>query len=167
MTFTRLTFDVDGERQVSRAFSAMEHEVADMSEPLGAIGRLIREAIGEEFGEEGARGGAPWQPLSPQYEEWKEAHYPGRPLLVQTGAMRRALLSEAAFSVSPKRLVYEPPQRRSSDGRFADEIAGYHQRGSSPNPARRMVDVTPSDRRGFEREVHDWLNARRRRHFAA
>jgi len=163
VTFTRLTFDVDGERQVSRAFTAMEADVRDMSEPLGAIGRLIREAIGEQFGSEGARGGAPWQPLSPQYEAWKEAHYPGRPLLVQTGAMRREMLGESAFRVTPERLVYEP----STASATHPEIAGYHQRGSSPNPARRMVDLTPEDRRGFEREVHDWLNARRRRHFAA
>lgn len=163
MTFTRLTFDVDGERQVSRAFMAMEADVRDMSEPLGAIGRLIREAIGEEFDQKGARGGAPWPALSPEYEKWKEAHYPGRPLLVANGDMRREMLAESAFRVTPKRLVYEP----STASKNHPEIGGYHQRGSSPNPARRMVDLTPEDRRGSEREVHDWLNARRRRHFAA
>lgn len=158
MPFTRLTFDVDGERQVSRAFSLMEHEVRDLSEPLEEIGELIRQAIGEEFATGGARGGAPWQPLSPDYAKWKEANFPGRPLLVQTGSMRRDMLSKAAFRVTADRLVYSPETASETH----PEIAGFHQRGAEPNPARRMVDLTSSDRRSFEREVHEWVNAKRR-----
>ena len=158
MPFTRLTFDVDGERQVSRAFQLMEHEVRDLSEPLEEIGELIRQAIGEEFATSGARGGAPWAPLSADYEEWKTAHFPGRPLLVQSGSMRRALLSKAAFRVTEDRLIYAPESASASH----PEIAGFHQRGTEDMPLRKMVEVTRADRRSFERTVHEWLNAKRR-----
>lgn len=163
VAFTRLTFDVDGERQVSRAFMGMERDLADLSEPLEEIAGLIRQAIGEEFGTEGARGGDAWAPLSPAYEKWKEQHFPGRPLLVQHGDMRRALLDRTAFRVTNERLVYYPDTSSANH----PEIAGFHQRGSGDLPRRKMVDVTAEDRRAFEREIHDWLIARRNRNFAA
>src|SRR5262249_32662130 len=34
--------------------------------------------------------GHTWTPLSPKYAAWKAIHFPGRPILQRTGALRRA-----------------------------------------------------------------------------
>ena len=34
--------------------------------------------------------GLKYSPLKPKYKKWKERHYPGRPILVLTGAMKEA-----------------------------------------------------------------------------
>lgn len=44
-----------------------------------------------QFETEGAEGGARWQELSGAYGEWKEAHYPGKPILERTGDLVRSL----------------------------------------------------------------------------
>lgn len=32
-----------------------------------------------------------WAPLSERYKKWKEAHYPGRPILVLTGKLKKSM----------------------------------------------------------------------------
>lgn len=43
------------------------------------------------FNTQGAQTGPRWRALSPKYEAWKQANFPGRPILVRTGALRDAL----------------------------------------------------------------------------
>ena len=46
-----------------------------------------------QFASEGADGGERWQELSPEYAGWKEAHYPGQPIMQRTGSLERSLTS--------------------------------------------------------------------------
>lgn len=56
------------------------------------------------------------------------------------------------MTVTPQRLVYE----------IDDDKAIYHQEGKGHNPARRLVDLTPVQKREWDREFAGWLNRLRR-----
>src|SRR4051812_10403055 len=120
MALVRLRFQVDGDVQVSRAFEAYEHEVADMSTPLGRIGLKILEAVREQYATEGAHSGDPWRRLSAGYAAWKGEHFPGQPILVQTGESRAEALSPHALTVTRDKVVYEPDS----------DLLGWHYRGA-------------------------------------
>ena len=66
----------------------------DLKPVLDAFGRhIVEEHIPAQF----ARQGTPrrWAPLSPAYKRWKDKHFPGRPILVRTGAMQAGFRWEA------------------------------------------------------------------------
>lgn len=159
MAFVNVNLDVVGEKQWSRGFELMAREAADISEPLRHVGRLIVESVGQQFMTEGAHGlGGRWQPLSPEYERWKEENFPGRPLLVRTGAMRRTVLDPGSLTVTARRLVYEPRGEH-------DDLAYYHQVGAGalPDmPPRKLVALPESVRRSMDRAFHEWVVGLRR-----
>lgn len=150
----RVGINIAGEQQLSRAFEAYEGEITDMREPLQETAGILERAVGEQFATEGVSGtGRAWQPLSPDYQAWKDEHYPGRPLMVREGALRGELTTDAGIKeLSPDRLVF------GSDLDYAI----YHQQGRGHNPARRLIDLNVGVRRSIDRAFASWLNARRR-----
>lgn len=90
-----------------------------------------------------ARGGGPtagaWAALSPSYEEWKQRHFPGMPLLEATGDMRAALTQ----SSSPM-AWREWSASEYSFGTAGVEYAGFHQVGTGRMPARPPFDFGPA-----------------------
>ena len=149
----RTDIDVLGADHYSRSFKIMADDAEDLSEPLRRIGEHIRLSVGEQFGSEGTAKGAPWAPLSADYAEWKDIHYPGMPILVATGNMRRLLLSPSAITVTPHKMVYDP----------RSDIWHFHQLGTRFMPARKMVVVRPDDMRQWDRYFHEWINYLRHR----
>ncbi len=152
MAWVKLRFQVAGEVQVSRAFEASADQVQDMRDPLGRVGRSILATVHEQFRTEGGYGGQRWKPLNRDYAAWKESQVGPEPILVFSGLMRSTLISGAAITVLPKRLVYEPR------GPHA-EIATYHQ-GVAPEcglPQRRVVQIPAPVARMWERFFHEWL----------
>lgn len=170
MGFVRVRFEIHGDVQVSRAFEAAADQVEDLSEPLREIGVQIFQSVGQQFATEGAHGlGTKWRPLDREYEAWKREAVGPNPLLVLSGEMRRAMLEHTSMSVSPRRLVYAPdvgPSRRPSVSAGAvrwvpvdpdGERALAHQEGRGDNPQRKMVALTNSEKRQWERTFHEWL----------
>lgn len=47
--------------------------------------------VQQDFVLEGGGSGASWVPLSPAYAAWKSQHYPGRGILVRSGALKASL----------------------------------------------------------------------------
>lgn len=80
----------------ARLVTALERagaELADVGKHvLPKLLPLLETETSKQFD---ARGGGPlagsWAPLSVSYAKWKEAHYPGKPILELTGALRAAL----------------------------------------------------------------------------
>jgi hypothetical protein len=132
--FVEIGFDVMGETQVARTFALADELASDMSEPLGELMDQLLSQVELQFDTQGAAGGsttlagsagvltgARWAPLSDEYGAWKAEHYPGWPILVRDGGMKRAMLDrQAAVHVSETEAVYEP----------ISEIAGFHQSGA-------------------------------------
>ena len=152
MPLTRLRFELAGEVFYSRMFELAAEEARDLSEPLEQAGHVVLGAVAQQFATEGRRAGG-WPPLSPRYAAWKARHYPGRPILVLTGAMKEAALDPRAIQTSPRRMTYE----------VRDAKALWHQVGAGRLPVRRLVDLTGHDRRMIDRVFARWLARIRRR----
>lgn len=143
----RLSFEIEGEKQLSRMLLAGEKAIEDLGPAFDVIGERLQVAVREQFASQGARGGTRWTRLSEPYGEWKRRNFPGRPILVRTGGMKGAMLSPQAVTTSRHRLVYEPRV----------DYAGPHQAGRGRLPQRRMVQLTDADRRGWERAILTWI----------
>lgn len=149
--FVRVRFATPGERTYSRGFYAMAGAVGDMSPVMERIGDDVRQGVLAQFTTEGAAKGSPWAPLEPEYGRWKDAHYPGAPILVQTGQMRSQALNPSALRTTRTSMRYEPGGR----------VWRYHQSGTSRMPRRPLVVITPNDRRQWDRYWAEWLAAAR------
>jgi hypothetical protein len=150
--FINMRFEGPDAGTYSRGFEAWSRAVEDMSPVMRRIGDDVVEDVGNMFGTEGAMAGAPYPPLSPGYAKQKEAEFPGRPILVRTGRMRREMLDKlTAVHVSKDRMLYEP----------VSGIAMYHQKGTEHMPARRMVAFTAPRMRQWDRYWAEWLAADR------
>lgn len=163
-----VTFDVAGEGQFVRAFEAYDHELRDLSDPFEDVADHLVRVVGEQFVSEGAHGlGAKWEPLSPGYEEWKDEHYPGRPLLVLSGAMRDAYLVHGTRELTADRLVWGvTDQTATTDDGDLIRIAEYataHQTGRGVVPQRKIIALNTMDRRQMDRIFVHWLNGLRHR----
>jgi hypothetical protein len=86
----------------------------------------------QQFESEGGFAGQPWASLSPSYAAWKSAHYPGKPILQATGAMRQAASRPERFT-SPISLTLT----------ITDPKIAYHEEGTGRMPARPLVFGDP------------------------
>ena len=151
MPLERVSFELLGERHYDRAFETLGDESRDMHEPLGQVGELILDIVDDQFETEGAAHlGRRWQPLSPAYAKWKARHYPGRKILIRTGAMRREMVARRSLTVRSDTLIYAPKH---------EDIASYHQGGVPENnlPARPMIVISAAEKRNIDRIFHGWL----------
>jgi Phage virion morphogenesis family len=151
MAWQTLHFNVVGDEQFAKGFSAMAAEVADMRVPFTEIGQILLRGIAEQFRTEGGYGGSKWKPLSPAYEQWKRGAVGDEPILVLHGTMRSAMLAQNSLHTWPQRLLYEPD---------APIYALRHQTGDPgehPMPQRKMIEIPFSERRSFDRVFAAWL----------
>lgn len=86
-----LTLTIDGIPQFDGAFNTLGKTIADWRPAWPEIEQVFYRIELEQFNTEGARGGERWAPLTANYGKWKEAHFPGQPILVRTGRLRRSL----------------------------------------------------------------------------
>lgn len=159
-----VSFNVAGEGQYIRAFEAYDHELADLSEPLGDMADHLKRVVGEQFLTEGAHGlGSKWEPLNPDYQAWKDEHYPGMPILVRTGAMRDAYLVHGTRELTHDRLVWGVTDQTDDQGDRIAEYASAHQSGRGVVPQRKIIALNTDDRRALDRVFAHWLNGLRHR----
>lgn len=107
---------------------------------------VFEDAVSEQFD---ARGSGPmsgsWSPLSPVYSAWKEANYPGMPILELTGELRTALTTSGAPSA-----YREWSASEFAFGTAGLEYASFHQTGTARMPARPLFDFGPTFERGLQ-----------------
>lgn len=64
--------------------------------------------VQQDFVLEGGGSGSSWAPLSPAYAAWKQQHYPGKGILVRSGALKASLsgpdADQAIFRPTPTSL---------------------------------------------------------------
>jgi hypothetical protein len=88
----------------------------------------------EQFSTEGAFGGQPWTPLSPDYAAAKAVQYPGKGILVASGKMKKA-------ASMPRRIVTPRTLTLSIDSDYLQ----YHQEGTDRMPKRPLIfDLLPA-----------------------
>ena len=155
-------FDIAGEQQYGRAFRALADDARNLKEPLTRIRDRLVSTVGQQFQTEGSHGGAPWPGLNAEYERWKESAFPGRPLLVRSGAMRAAYLVHGTRELTNTRLVWGVDDQVDAEGERIADRALAHQTGEGRVPQRKIVSVTFEDRRQFDRYFVEWFNYRKR-----
>jgi phage gpG-like protein len=96
-----------------------------------------------------SKGAGTWPPLAPATVEQKaRAGQPAQPL-VDTGRLHQAMTRQQAKQTSEGELTIS--------GTDVPPYAGYIDAGTSRMPARKIVDLTPSDRRQIATAVSDYL----------
>lgn len=139
----RFTFSVEGETQVDRTLARFADNIGDASGVWRKLADRFAALNRRQFATEGASGSGGWAPLSPKYAAWKSTHYPGKPILERTGALRESL-TERPFGVE----VITPTGMVLGSG---IDYGRYHQAGTSRMPQRRPVELPEGERR-------QWVN---------
>ena len=107
----------------------------------------------DQFRSEGAEGGERWQELSAEYAEWKEAHYPGKPILERTGDLKASLTSGS----DPNAVKVEKRKELTLGSKVPYAI--YHQ---SPKPRKVLprrpeIMLNEQFKRATMRNIHAYL----------
>ncbi len=82
----------DGFDKLSLLLDRFGENVSNLAPLFDQIADDFANTQRENFRTAGAVYGL-WTPLSPAYAAWKEAHYPGQPILTRTGLLRDSLSS--------------------------------------------------------------------------
>ena len=134
-----LTVSLPGLKPLSVALSRVREDIADWTSFW--IERFVpgfyRQNL-ENFVSEGGSSGESWMALSPRYAAWKAAHYPGRGILVRSGALKASLLSPSADGA-----VFEPGPTSLTVGTNVP-YGIYHQKGTWKMPQRPPLRLTPA-----------------------
>lgn len=158
----RVGFSIAGEQQYARAFDAMANEMRDLREPLERVAARLVQTVGEQFRAEGAHGTSGWQPLNPGYQAWKDDAYPGRPILVRTGDMRAAFLTDGTRELTASKLVWGVDTQTNSQGERIADYAMAHQAGRGRVPQRKIVALRSDDKRAMDRMFVEHIQYLRR-----
>ena len=96
------SLDIDGTRELSRRLHGLLNRVTNLEPAFKVMAADWSTTMAAKFDSGGAfeagtdaegNPNPPWQPLSQRYGAWKARHYPGRGLLIRTGALRAAAVS--------------------------------------------------------------------------
>ena len=120
---------VEGQKELDLALYLYRTNIQDLRGVWPDVDEYMRYAIQELFNAEGARGGDKWVALSPAYKVWKDAHFPGRPILYRTGALRQSLINKGGDH------IFEPDRMGMTWGSSVP-YAKYHQTGTRTMPSR-------------------------------
>jgi phage gpG-like protein len=153
------SFEVIGLTEVGKGIGALQDAIKDLRpfwkdvfapKYFGIVQDLFATA-GRARGEGGKFKGGAWPWLSPAYRIWKEAHYPGKPILVRKGHLRESVRwhgapgpegifeATATYAIAGTRIPY----------------GKYHQKGTSKMPARPFLP--PPDPKVFAPLMKEWL----------
>jgi phage gpG-like protein len=144
-----IRFDIIGDAAVERVLENMRMRVENAKPAFDAIGDLLAEAETKQFETEGDYGSGGWAALSPKYAAWKAKHYPGKPILEATGALRGSLTSRpfGVEEVSATRAVFGTDI----------EYAAYHQTGTEKMPARPPMQLPEAERQKWIRLFQNYI----------
>ncbi len=149
MAFTFI-FAVDGVVQMARSIERFAGDVKDVRPAWPGVLQILRLASAERFRTAGAHGGQRWVPLSPRYAAYKARRWPGRGILVRTGALQDSLTQETGQSIV---------QMHPLELRYGTKVpyAVFHQRGGRRLPRREVIHLAESDKLDVMREVQRYL----------
>lgn len=86
-----LEIHVTGQEKIQLMLEGLALRARDLSPVWGYIANEFSALEARQFDLEGGLG-TPWPALSPSYAAWKAKRYPGRPMMVLTGALFSSLV---------------------------------------------------------------------------
>lgn len=146
----RLDLDVFGEEQVSRELMRFSAHAGNAQPAFHKIAEDMREQIAEQFSTEGDRGSGGWAPLTDSTLAAKAARGLDSHILQATQSLMNSLAGTGGDHIE---------QVTDDSLLFGSSIAygKYHQKGTTRMPARKPVDFTELDRRGFVRTLQRYI----------
>lgn len=133
----RLTLAFPGLPELSVGLSRLRTDIADWTKFwTERFAPFFYRMVQQDFVLEGGASGASWAPLSPAYAAWKAEHFPGKGILVRSGALKASLAAAdapgAIFRTTPTSLELGTSARG----------ALYHQLGGKHLPQRPPMRVS-------------------------
>lgn len=149
----RFRLEIAGEVQMDRGIARFADGVTDYRPIWPVIEDDFYAQEKAQFRSEGAEGGEKWPELSAEYAGWKEAHYPGKPILQRTGDLVASLTS----GTDPNAVKKE--ERKTLTLGTKIPYAIYHQ---SPKPRKVLprrpeILLTEAFKRGVTRHLQVYL----------
>lgn len=136
-----ITLEIDGQEQFNWAVDSISKSITDWRGVWPEVEQIFYRAQLEQFNSEGSRGGSRWTPLSDNYRNWKQKKYPGRPILVLTGRLKRSLTVNGAGGADQVR----DQQPMSLTLGSVVPYAIYHQRGTKRMAQRQPMQFLQRD----------------------
>lgn len=142
----RIRIDVAGINVVNRSLLRVARNAQNPKPAFAHIADLFALSTLRTFQ---TRNQGRWAALSPRYAEWKAVHYPGRPLMVRTGALMQDLTSQP-FGID---------SRTSTTLTMGTDLpyAAFHMTGTRRMPARPPVVLTENAKKEMLRVLHDYV----------
>ena len=153
------SFEVTGIDAVIRGIAALEGKIKDLRpfwrdvfapKYFGTVQDLFNTG-GRARGGGGKFKGGAWKALTPKYRVWKEANFPGKPILVREGTLRESLRWSGSVGYGG---IFEAHQKFALAG-TAVPYAKFHQKGTSKMVAREFLP--PPDPAVFAPLLKQWL----------
>ena len=139
---------------MDRGIARFTEGIADYRPIWSVIEADFYAQVARQFQSEGTAGGEGWKELSKDYGEWKEAHFPGKPILQRTGDLIDSLTNPN--SVNGVRVE----ERKTLTLGSTLAYALYHQTGSKDGahpPKRPEIQLTEAFKRTTMAHVQGYL----------
>lgn len=134
----RLTWEVDGVKQIDRSFSRVGQSLSDLRPIWDNVQKEFWQIEDEVFKSENARGASgKWQPLTRPYAKQKAQRYGVKTILRASDRLYESLTKKTGDTV----LLKEPQEFGIGT---SVPYAGYHQRGGKKLPKRPVIDFSES-----------------------
>jgi phage gpG-like protein len=147
----RFRLEVAGEVQMDRGIARFADGVADYRPVWPVIEDEFYGIEKAQFQTQGAEGGDAWKTLTPEYAAWKEAHFPGKPILQRTGDLVRSLTTAS----DPNAVHIEGRKTLTLGSKIPYAI--YHQTGTIRMDERPEIRLSEQHRRLLMNHVHVYL----------
>ena len=146
----KLHFDIYGDEQIQRELLRFANYTGNAGPALQQIADDMREQIADQFATEGERGSGGWAPLQESTIAAKAAAGLDPHILQATGALMESLTGRGGDNIEEVSDDHLVLGSRVAYGKF-------HQKGTSKMPARKPVEFSELDRRGFVRTLQRFL----------
>jgi len=132
-----ININLDGVGTVTKRINKIAGTVKDLTPAFKKIGDDFRQTEDRVFKGQGYYGSRPgWKPLTLEYRDWKNVHFPDKPILQMTGDLRNSLATKGKNHI--ERITKNSITIGSSDPKFI-----WHQKGTNRGlPARPPVTFT-------------------------
>lgn len=161
----RLTLALPGLPALSVGLSRLRTDISDWTTFwTERFAPFFYDQVQRDFVLEGGNSGASWAPLSPLYAAWKAKQFPGRGILVRSGALKASLASSggpgAVFRTTPTALEIGT----------SVPYAMFHQQGTGSMPQRPPLRVNAAFMSVVGKDLQKFVQdawAERRKDFVA
>ena len=147
----RFRMEIAGQAQLDRGIARFADGVADYRPIWPVIADDFYASVAEQFKTVGEAGGDRWKELTPAYAKYKEAAFPGQPILQRTGSLASSLTNPKDSNA-----VYIEARKTLTLGSRLS-YAVFHQTGTSKMAARPEIQLTEAFKREAMRNIQVYL----------